>query len=213
MPGALTTAAAVDVGDRSATARVETALLEAKHRPPRIRPGHVSRPRLVQRLLGFSCAPLALLVAPAGYGKTPLLAEWEGPGCPAVRVALAERPRQRSGPSARVDRSCAARHRARGAGRRRQPGGSFPRHCRRRSAVLVAFARTSASSLRSRSGRRAPPPRTRVAERALRCPRVSACGLADRGGLAPGSRAVDRAPARTSHGRGAPRARPGHASR
>jgi LuxR family maltose regulon positive regulatory protein len=76
MPGTLTTAAVVDVGDGSATARAETALLDAKHRPPRIQPGLVPRPRLVQRLLGFSSAPLALLIAPAGYGKTTLLADW-----------------------------------------------------------------------------------------------------------------------------------------
>src|SRR3954471_22354791 len=76
MPGSLTTAAAVGVRDGSATARAEGTLLDAQLRPPRIRPGLIPRPRLVQRLLGFSSAPLALLVAPAGYGKTSLLAEW-----------------------------------------------------------------------------------------------------------------------------------------
>jgi LuxR family transcriptional regulator, maltose regulon positive regulatory protein len=44
--------------------------------PPPVRPGLVPRPRLLQRLLGCSTAPLALLVAPAGYGKTTLLDEW-----------------------------------------------------------------------------------------------------------------------------------------
>jgi LuxR family transcriptional regulator, maltose regulon positive regulatory protein len=51
-------------------------VLNASRRPPPTRPGLVPRARLVQRLLGFSGAPLALLVAPAGYGKTTLLAEW-----------------------------------------------------------------------------------------------------------------------------------------
>ncbi len=75
MPKTITPAVAVEVGSRPAE-RVEAALLDAQLRPPRIRPGLVPRPRLVQRLLGFSSAPLALLVAPAGYGKTSLLAEW-----------------------------------------------------------------------------------------------------------------------------------------
>jgi LuxR family maltose regulon positive regulatory protein len=39
--------------------------------------GHVERPSLVERLLR-SAAPLALVVAPAGYGKTMLLREWAG---------------------------------------------------------------------------------------------------------------------------------------
>jgi LuxR family transcriptional regulator, maltose regulon positive regulatory protein len=38
----------------------------------------VPRPRLVRRLLGSSDTPLVLLVAPAGYGKTTLLAQWAG---------------------------------------------------------------------------------------------------------------------------------------
>jgi LuxR family maltose regulon positive regulatory protein len=48
---------------------------------PRPRPrmptkGIVPRPRLVQRLAAAADAPLAVLVAPAGYGKTTLLAQW-----------------------------------------------------------------------------------------------------------------------------------------
>jgi LuxR family transcriptional regulator, maltose regulon positive regulatory protein len=38
--------------------------------------GLVPRERLVQRLISLSAAPLALLVAPAGYGKTTLLDQW-----------------------------------------------------------------------------------------------------------------------------------------
>jgi LuxR family transcriptional regulator, maltose regulon positive regulatory protein len=37
----------------------------------------VARPRLVRRLLSARGTPVVLLVAPAGYGKTALLSEWE----------------------------------------------------------------------------------------------------------------------------------------
>jgi LuxR family transcriptional regulator, maltose regulon positive regulatory protein len=39
--------------------------------------GLVARPRLVERLLAARARPLAILVAPAGYGKSTLLREWE----------------------------------------------------------------------------------------------------------------------------------------
>ena len=39
--------------------------------------GLVPRPRLVQRLIDAGNPPVALLLAPAGYGKTTLLREWE----------------------------------------------------------------------------------------------------------------------------------------
>jgi ATP/maltotriose-dependent transcriptional regulator MalT len=42
---------------------------------PRLRPGIVARPRLLRRLLTAD-APIVMIVAPAGYGKTTLLAEW-----------------------------------------------------------------------------------------------------------------------------------------
>ncbi len=42
---------------------------------PRLGPGTVARPRLVRRLLAAD-APIVMIVAPAGYGKTTLLAEW-----------------------------------------------------------------------------------------------------------------------------------------
>jgi LuxR family maltose regulon positive regulatory protein len=38
---------------------------------------YVSRPELVGRMLGARDARLVLIVAPAGYGKSTLLAEWE----------------------------------------------------------------------------------------------------------------------------------------
>ena len=44
-------------------------------RPP-FGPGLVPRERLVARLAGARDVPLALLVAPAGYGKTTVLAQW-----------------------------------------------------------------------------------------------------------------------------------------
>src|SRR5829696_2213987 len=44
--------------------------------PPAFTSGLVSRPRLVERLLDPLGPPLALVTAPAGYGKTTVLAEW-----------------------------------------------------------------------------------------------------------------------------------------
>jgi LuxR family maltose regulon positive regulatory protein len=46
-----------------------------RSRPP-FRPGLVARGRLVERLADARDVPLALLVAPAGYGKTTVLVEW-----------------------------------------------------------------------------------------------------------------------------------------
>src|SRR4051794_24789511 len=40
------------------------------------REGLVARPRLTERLVAGTHAPLAVIAAPAGYGKTTLLAEW-----------------------------------------------------------------------------------------------------------------------------------------
>src|SRR4051812_21123925 len=57
-------------------AMTPVALPEAKRRRPSVRDGLVPRARLVRRLVGSSDVPLALLVAPAGYGKTTLLSQW-----------------------------------------------------------------------------------------------------------------------------------------
>jgi LuxR family maltose regulon positive regulatory protein len=46
-------------------------------RPRALRNGVVPRDRLVSRLLGASDALIALVVAPAGYGKTTVLSEWD----------------------------------------------------------------------------------------------------------------------------------------
>jgi LuxR family maltose regulon positive regulatory protein len=51
-------------------------LLATKHYAPRWRPGLVSRPRLIARLDQGATRRLTLVSAPAGFGKTTLLAEW-----------------------------------------------------------------------------------------------------------------------------------------
>src|SRR3954451_19724330 len=55
---------------------VDTARLDAKRGLPARGSGLTPRPRLVERLVASRNLPLALLVAPAGYGKTTVLAEW-----------------------------------------------------------------------------------------------------------------------------------------
>jgi LuxR family maltose regulon positive regulatory protein len=52
------------------------ALLLTKLEPPRVRPGHVHRDDLVARLGQGLDRRLNLVAAPAGWGKTSLLAEW-----------------------------------------------------------------------------------------------------------------------------------------
>jgi len=51
-------------------------LLETKFYAPRRRPGSIARPRLLARLDRGAQAKLTLVSAPAGFGKTALLAEW-----------------------------------------------------------------------------------------------------------------------------------------
>jgi LuxR family maltose regulon positive regulatory protein len=51
-------------------------LVESKLHPPLARPGTVARTVLVDRLLAASAVPVVCMVAPAGYGKTTLLAQW-----------------------------------------------------------------------------------------------------------------------------------------
>jgi len=53
-----------------------TPLLTAKLHPPQVRPNLVSRPRLTDRLDAGLAGKLTLVSAPAGFGKTTLLAEW-----------------------------------------------------------------------------------------------------------------------------------------
>ena len=59
-----------------ARAMAESPLVLSKIEPPRMRPGHVPRGDLVERLRQGLHRRLNLLAAPAGWGKTSLLAEW-----------------------------------------------------------------------------------------------------------------------------------------
>ena len=58
------------------TAESVLGLLPAKLRPPPVHEGLLDRPDLVQRLRGGREGTLTLVCAPAGYGKTTLLAQW-----------------------------------------------------------------------------------------------------------------------------------------
>src|SRR4051794_38403328 len=53
-----------------------TARGRKRRRRATFRDGFVPRPRLVRALREAAEIPLAVIVAPAGYGKTTLLAEW-----------------------------------------------------------------------------------------------------------------------------------------
>ena len=55
-------------------------LLATKLHAPRLQPGFVSRPRLVEALDGGLARRLILVCAPAGFGKTALLADWAQSG-------------------------------------------------------------------------------------------------------------------------------------
>ena len=62
-------------GDPQSRSESSFALVESKLHPPPARPGIVARTALVDRLLA-NAAPVVCVVAPAGYGKTTLLAQW-----------------------------------------------------------------------------------------------------------------------------------------
>ncbi len=55
---------------------IETGLLDLKGKPMASLSGSVRRERLVGRLLAGRDLPIALLVAPAGYGKTTVMSQW-----------------------------------------------------------------------------------------------------------------------------------------
>jgi LuxR family transcriptional regulator, maltose regulon positive regulatory protein len=59
-------------------------LLLSKLRPPSVRPGTVRRSSLIDRLARQDLCPIVSVVAPAGYGKTTLLAQWAGSNGQAV---------------------------------------------------------------------------------------------------------------------------------
>src|SRR4051794_29111408 len=51
-------------------------LLESKLHAAEVRPGMVARTVLIDRLIGAGVPAVISVVAPAGYGKTTLLAQW-----------------------------------------------------------------------------------------------------------------------------------------
>ena len=59
-----------------ATDDLPVEILESKLYTPTVRPGVVPRPRLLARLRAARDVPTVTVVAPAGYGKTTLLALW-----------------------------------------------------------------------------------------------------------------------------------------
>jgi LuxR family transcriptional regulator, maltose regulon positive regulatory protein len=64
-------------------------LLATKLHLPRTRPGFVARPRLADRLTPAHGRELTLVCAPAGFGKTALLADWaSGSGRPVAWLSL-----------------------------------------------------------------------------------------------------------------------------
>lgn len=66
-------------------------LIRTKLYRPRITEGLVPRPRLLERLEQRRDRPLTLVVAPAGYGKSTLVASWlETCGCPSAWLSLFE---------------------------------------------------------------------------------------------------------------------------
>jgi LuxR family transcriptional regulator, maltose regulon positive regulatory protein len=65
-------------GDPSPRAGPSFELAEWKLRPPPARQGIVSRRALVDRLIGSPGVPVICVVAPPGYGKSTLLAQWSG---------------------------------------------------------------------------------------------------------------------------------------
>ena len=67
--------AAVSGADHRTAPRLAFELRESKFHPPAPRPGIVIRKALVDRLAAAQ-SPIITVVAPPGYGKTMLLAQW-----------------------------------------------------------------------------------------------------------------------------------------
>ena len=70
--------------DSGVAALERDVLLATKLYVPRLQPGFVARPRLVQALDEGLARRLILVGAPAGFGKTALLADWAPSGNPPV---------------------------------------------------------------------------------------------------------------------------------
>jgi LuxR family maltose regulon positive regulatory protein len=68
--------AARPAGDLQSWVGSALELVESKLHPPPARPGIVARTGPVDRLLASDVGPVVCVVAPAGYGKTTLLAQW-----------------------------------------------------------------------------------------------------------------------------------------
>lgn len=66
------------MGEAEAVGAPRDLLLATKLAVPPLRPGRVARPRLLHRLRGAAGRELVLVCAPAGFGKSTLLAEWVG---------------------------------------------------------------------------------------------------------------------------------------
>jgi len=84
-----------DMGDRAAEAHRRSGpvfdLVAAKLHRPVLRPGTVPRSSLIERLARGGSFPIVSVVAPAGYGKTTLLAQWaEANGQALVWVSVDE---------------------------------------------------------------------------------------------------------------------------
>jgi LuxR family maltose regulon positive regulatory protein len=68
-----------------------TPIIQTKLYRPRVTDDLVARPRLFEKLDCSSDNPLTLVAAPAGYGKSTLLASWlEGVDCPNAWISLDE---------------------------------------------------------------------------------------------------------------------------
>ena len=166
---------------------------DAKLQVPAARPGIVERATLVDRLLATPAAPVIAVVAPPGYGKTTLLAQWAETQAATRGVGVGRRPRQRSrGPAGlprdgaepgRADRPARVRARSRPPGPvSRCPAGWCPRspRCAEPVALVIdhfeavtnpeCFDTIAAISLGL------PPGRSWPSARATRCPyRRRAC--------------------------------------
>jgi LuxR family maltose regulon positive regulatory protein len=75
-PGVIDRSVRERSGELSADARPVFDVLVGKLRIPSTRPGTVRRTSLIERLAGQVSRPIVSVVAPAGYGKTTLLAQW-----------------------------------------------------------------------------------------------------------------------------------------
>jgi LuxR family maltose regulon positive regulatory protein len=74
---------------RAAFMETMAPLIRTKLRPPFTRRALVSRPRLQARITEGLSRPLTLITAPAGFGKTTLIAEWIATGgMPAAWLSL-----------------------------------------------------------------------------------------------------------------------------